>query len=160
MAFVWSPELRYNIASGELTGWVAGRRIQAQAGSGGRAGSKTAGSLNWWLANNPFAVSVKKTAHNPGGPLPLGRYRLVLHESRPNWIRLLPLPGHSMHRRDGFAIHGRGARGSDGCIVPTDFAVALELCTALRDLARAQREAPVLEVFAEGQDLDRQIRTA
>jgi hypothetical protein len=153
------PDLRYNLANGHLSGSIGGRKLSTYAGSGGRAGSKTGGALNWWLANNAFAVRVKKTESNPGGPLPMGKYKLVLHDSRKNWIRLLPLH-QPMHGRDGFAIHGRGPRGSDGCIVPTDFVVVLELCVALAHLAKSGRPAPVLEVYAEGQDLDRQLNTA
>lgn len=152
-------ELRYNLADGHLSGSIGGRKVSAWAGSGGRAGSKTPGALNWWLANNPFAVRVKLSSGNPGGPLPMGKYRLVLHESRKNWIRLLPLD-QAMFGRDGFAIHGRGPRGSDGCIVPTDFLVVLEVCSALAQLEKSGRPAPILEVVAEGQDLDRQLRTA
>lgn len=153
------PDLRYNIADGHLHGSVGGTRISTYAGSGGRAGSKAAGALNWWLANNPFAVRVKTSNSTPGGPLPMGQYKLVLHESRQNWIRLIPFD-QAMYGRDGFAIHGRGQRGSDGCIVPTDFLVVLELCSALDRLARGRQPAPIVEVYAEGQNLDRQLNTA
>ncbi len=62
-----------------------------------------------------------------GGPLPPGRYRLVHREKHKTFgecIFLNPLvideiPGITEYRRrDGFFIHGRGDRGSDGCIVP------------------------------------------
>jgi hypothetical protein len=157
-----AAELRYNIASGLLEGVVDGVRIHGQAGSGGRAGSKSEGALNWWLANNPFATRVKLSADhsNIGGPLPMGSYRLNLHESRSNWIRLTPLADTLMHGRDGFAIHGRGKRGSDGCIVPTDFNLVLKLCQLVGRRERAKRPAVVVDVYAEGQHLDRQLRTA
>jgi len=153
-------DLRYNIATGNLTGSLDGVQISAHAGSGGRAGTKTTGALNWWLANNPFATRVKLSEAHPGGPLPMGRYRLVLHESRKNWIRLVPLDPTVMHGRDGFAIHGRGSRGSDGCIVPTDFNVVLTLCTLVEARGKQNRPSAVLSVFAEGQDLDKQMKTA
>ena len=152
-------DLQYNLADGHLSGSIGGYKISARAGSGGRAGSKTPDALNWWLANNPFAVCVKLSSGNPGGPLPMGRYRLALHESRKNWIRLLPF-SQAMFGREGFAIHGRGLRGSDGCIVPSDFLVVLQICSALAQIERSGGPAPVLEVVAEGQDLARQINTA
>jgi len=157
-----APELTYNIASGRLTGFVDGVSISASAGSGGRAGSKTADALNWWLANNPLATGIKLSSDKsrPGGPLPMGEYRVVLHETRQNWLRLIPRNEAAMHGRSGMAIHGRGARGSDGCIVPTDFAVVSQLCRLVRKRAAAGGPDIALEVVAIGQDLDRQNRTA
>lgn len=155
-------DLTYNIASYLLTGTVDGTSINAYAGSGGRAGTKTPGALNWWLANNPFATSVKlNAAHtNVGGPLPMGTYTLALHESRPDWIRLQPTDASRMMGRSGFAIHGRGARGSDGCIVPTDFANVQLLCKLVRARQEAKKPPVSLQVVAIGDDLDRQLRTA
>jgi len=156
------PELTYNIASGLLCGQVDGTYISACAGSGGRAGTKAKDGLNWWLANNPLATHVKLPADksHPGGPLPMGTYRVVLHETTPNWLRLLPLDERQMHGRSGMAIHGRGPRGSDGCIVPTDFAVVMQLCKLVRDRKAAGGPDVLLQVVATGQDLDRKNRTA
>ena len=148
------PDLTYNIVEGSLTGRLDGLSINARAGSGGRYGSKTKGALNQWLANNPFATHVKKTTKTPGGPLPLGYYKLVLHEKRKNWIRLVPFTENTMFGRDAFAIHGRGPRGSDGCIVPTDFNVVVDMCKALRKRSDAGGKVPVLRVIATG-DLSR-----
>ncbi|MGE0797086.1 MAG: hypothetical protein AB7G13_24770 [Lautropia sp.] len=155
-------DLTYNIASGLLSGRVDQLTVRVQAGSGGRAGSKTPGALNWWLANNPLATRVKMAddKSRPGGPLPMGRYRVVPHESRSNWLRLLPESPESMHGRTGMAIHGRGPRGSDGCIVPTDFTVVQQLYRVLVKRKAEQRPDAVLEVVAIGTDLDRQARTA
>jgi hypothetical protein len=153
-------DLIYNIATGLITGSVGGHSILAHCGSGGRAGTKTPGALNWWLANNPFATHVQKTQLNPGGPIPYGKYKLVLHESRKNWIRLIPLDPRTLQGRSGFAIHGRGQRGSDGCIVPTDFHIVQFLCQLLHKLQKKGQPAPVLEVVATGQDLDQKLRTA
>ncbi len=105
------------------------------------------------LANNPYLTRLKKTGHNPGGPIVMGKYRLVPHESRPNWIRLVPYSENVMFGRDGFAIHGRGPRGSDGCIVPTDFAIVQQLYKLARARADAGKPAPTLAVVAIG-DLD------
>src|SRR3954469_15036364 len=118
-------DLLYNIVEETLVGSIDGVSISAQAGSGGRAGSKTAGAVNLFLANNPYATRVKKTGKHPGGPLPMARYELRTHESHANWIRLTPIAVDDplLRGRAGFAIHGRGPWGSDGCIVPTDFTV-------------------------------------
>ncbi|MFT3816255.1 MAG: hypothetical protein QM750_01260 [Rubrivivax sp.] len=154
-----APDLVYNIAEGRLNGEIDGVVIAAYAGSGGRANSKTRGAVNDWLANNPFAVGVKKTASNPGGPLPMGRYYVVSHEAHKNWLRLVPVRQAAMHGRSGMAIHGRGPRGSDGCIVPTDFAVVLRLCELVKAREDAGGDKVVLEVVAIG-DLDRWLNRA
>jgi hypothetical protein len=157
-----AADLTYNIATKHLSGAIDGVSISASAGAGGRAQSKTAGALDRWLANNPFATAVKLPADksHPGGPLPMGKYRIVLHESRTNWLRLLPLDPTRMLGRDNMAIHGSGPRGSDGCIVPTDFAVVKLLVKLVAE--RKERNAPdvTLEVVAVGQELDKQVRTA
>lgn len=157
-----APELTYNIASGTLTGEILGEHVSAQAGSGGRAGTKTAGARNWWLANNPLATHVKLSHDKtrPGGPLPMGRYDVRVHPTKAHWLRLEPHDVAAMQGRDGMAIHGRGPRGSDGCIVPTDFHVVIRLCDLVRRHHKAAGRDVVLEVVAIGQDLDRQNRTA
>jgi len=58
-----------------------------------------------------------------------------------------------MHGRDGFAIHGRGKRGSDGCIVPTDFNVVQLVYSLVKAREQADKPAPTLAVVAIG-DLD------
>ena len=75
-------------------------------------------------------------------------------------LRLAPFDAAQMHGRTGMLIHGRGPRGSDGCIVPTDFAVVRLLCSLVK--SRRERGEPdlVLQVIALGQDLDRQNQTA
>jgi hypothetical protein len=155
-------DLTYNIASGMLQGRIDGTSISARAGSGGRAGTKTAGALNWWLANNPLATGVKlgKGSSHPGGPLPMGTYRVVPHERKAEMLRLLPFDAAQMHGRNGMLIHGRGARGSDGCIVPTDFAVVQQLCALVKARRERGESDVVLQVVAIGQDLDRQNNTA
>jgi hypothetical protein len=154
-------DLMYNVIDGLLTGEVDGKHINARANSGGRAGSKTAGVQNYFLANNPFATSVKfekGKAGSVGGTLPLGIYTLRLHESRNAWIRLIPDASNNMRGRSGFAIHGRGKRGSDGCIVPSDFHVVLSLYALVK--ARKQKALPeiTLGVVATGSDVDQKLR--
>jgi hypothetical protein len=139
--------LMYFIRDALLTGTVNGRNHQLKAVSGGRAGSKKPGAVDEKLANNPFATSVKmdEFTKSPGGPIPCGRYRSIVHPTRANWLRLemVEVPGHhgkgprallfpAKERRSGFAIHGRGQRGSDGCIVPLDFNQLLALIADVR----------------------------
>jgi hypothetical protein len=110
--------LLYLIADQMLVGDIEGTHFQMRAVSGGRAGTKTPGAENEGLANNPYLSWVKKGPNPIGGPLPCGSYTLRLRPSKTNWIDLIPENPHRMWGRDGFAIHGRGPRGSDGCIVP------------------------------------------
>lgn len=150
-------DLVYNILEALLFGSVDGVSINARAVSGGRAGSKTAGAVNPLLANNPYLTSVKLAGGGSGGTLPMGEYELATHEHKPNWIRLKPIGGQSMHGRDGFAIHGRGKRGSDGCIVPADFhnvQLLYRLTKAREDSGGA---APTVSVVAVG-DADEPLR--
>ena len=152
LANATGTDLVYNIVEGLLSGRIDGVVITAGAGSGGRAGSKTRGAVSYFLANNPYMTGVKKSGARPGGPLPMVRYRLRIHESRENWIRLVPFADDSraMKNRDGFAIHGRGKWGSDGCIVPTDFNVVLELHRLVSAREKAGKPAPTLAVVAIG----------
>ena len=154
-------ELTYNIVETLLTGQVDGVHISSRAHSGGRGGSKLSGVQQYFLADNPFATGVKlneKKKGSVGGTLPMGSYTLRLHESRHNWIRLIPAAGNSMKDRSGFAIHGRGKRGSDGCIVPTDFNIVLKLCKLAE--ARKKKGLPEisLQVVAIGADVDKKLR--
>jgi hypothetical protein len=147
-------DICYNIATGRLDGQIDGHFVSMTAVSGGRSGSKTPGTLNYWLANNPFATRVKLTSRVPGGPLPLGIYAVRTHESTQNWLRLIPADSAMMFGRDGMAIHGRGPRGSDGCIVPMDFSNLVRLYSLVSAREKARNKPPVLlAVIAEG-DLD------
>jgi hypothetical protein len=117
-------DLVFNIVEQTLTGKIGQTVISAHAVSGGRAGSKNEDSVNPLLANNPYGTGVKKRGDRQGeegGAIPMRKFELKTHESKQNWIRLVPLKGEDLGKRDGFAIHGRGQRGSDGCIVPMDF---------------------------------------
>ena len=146
-------DLTYNIVEMTLTGSIDGKAFHATAFSGGRAGSKQAKAVHPILANNPFLTNVKLSKDTPGGALPLGLYELKTHEKRKYWIRLNPLAGNSMKGRAGFAIHGRGQRGSDGCIVPEAFDNVLTIHALCAAREKAGRAAPTLEVMAVG-DLD------
>jgi hypothetical protein len=148
-----NTDLTYNIVEQLLEGEIDGQTVYARAVSGGRAGTKTPGVENVFLANNPYLTRVKKKGANPGGPTIMGKYRLFTHERKSNWIRLVPYDDTTMFGRDGFAIHGRGPRGSDGCIVPTDFAVVQQVYRLVKARERAKRPPPTLTVVAVG-DLD------
>lgn len=147
-------DLVYNILEAQLVGEIDGESISSYAVSGGRAGSKSSGVVHPLLANNPYATSVKKASDKkkalPGGPIVMGRYSMKTHEKRPNMIRLIPDAANAMKKRDGFLIHGRGARGSDGCIVPTAFHDVLHLCKLVKAREAAGGSAPTLAVVAIG----------
>jgi hypothetical protein len=144
-------DLQYNIESRILQGKIGETEIYAIAGSGGRAGSKTRNAVNYSLANNSFATHIggaKSKGTHFYGPIPRGLYVLKIHESKPNWIRLVPDKLNYMHGRDGFAIHGRGATGSHGCIVPLEQGVIQAIVKALKKIADKDI---TLEVVSIGQ---------
>ncbi len=93
---------------------------------------------------------IKKSSSIAGGPLIMGKYKLKTHESKQNWIRLVPFTENNMHGRDGFAIHGRGQRGSDGCIVPTDFSVVQLIYSLVKAREAAGKPEPTLAATAIG----------
>lgn len=143
-------DLVYNIVEELLLGSIDGKFINARAVSGGRAGSKLRSVVNPMLANNPYATRVKLNATTPGGPLVMGKYNLKTHESKPNWIRLVPFASNEMGNRSGFAIHGRGTRGSDGCIVPADFNAVKLIFSLVKSCESSNKSAPTLAVVAIG----------
>lgn len=148
-------DIIFNIASGKLTGIVGDYTFEINAFSGGRGGSKTKGAIHPAIVNNPLLTHMKLQGHGDfdfAGALPMGLYTLKNHESKPNWIRLVPNKENYMSNRDGFAIHGRGPRGSDGCIVPNDFSIVNKLYNLTKKYSDAGREI-TLEVKAVG-DID------
>lgn len=157
-----APELTYNIASRQLTGCIDGRYVSSYAVSGGRAGSSVAGAVDWRLVNNPLATRIKlpDDKSHPGGPLPMGLYRVAPHERHRDRLRLIPVDPRFMQGRHSMLIHGTGKRGSDGCIVPTDFADVLRLCELVSHRQASGGPAVRLQVVAIGQDLDRTARQA
>ena len=143
-------DLVYNIVEELLLGSIDGVFINARSVSGGRAGSKLPGVVNPMLANNPYATRVKKKGDTPGGPIVMGKYQLKTHESKPNWIRLIPFAENAMGDRSGFAIHGRGPHGSDGCIVPTDFNAVTLIYSLVKAREQSSKGTPTLAVVAIG----------
>lgn len=153
LTYKTGTDFTFNIVEQLLSGRLDGVSFTAHAVSGGRAGSKLAGVVNPLLANNPFATGIKKAGRISGGTIVMGKYRMRTHESRAHWIRLEPFADNNMKGRDGFAIHGRGKRGSDGCIVPTDFSVVKSIHTLLAAREAKNLPAPTLAVVAVG-DID------
>ena len=159
-------DLIFNITEGSLTGSLDGEYFNSRACSGGRGGSKEKNAEIYFLKNNPFSATVKgpdDLKKHPkdarvGGTLPLGFYSLHTH-SKKDLIRVNPLPGTGTHGRNAFLIHGRGRRGSDGCIVPADFHLVQRLyAVLLKREKKSAVDAPVLEVVAIGADVDRKLR--
>jgi hypothetical protein len=97
--------------------------------SGGRGGSRnlTPGWIAWDIVNNPYMTGLEQIEGRPGhvygGPIPIGPY-IVSTPSYNIHVKGMAsalTPGkHNtmMHRSGGFLIHGRGPKGSAGCIVP------------------------------------------
>jgi hypothetical protein len=123
-----AASLTYYIFEGVLTGTADGRMIHMEALSGGGGGStQNTPDAN---TNNPYSTGVKTEGsgrqHRHGGPIPIGRYRVLPPSRHPHLglsCRLDPYDDaqtRGMMGRDGFYIHGRGPHGSDGCIVPLE----------------------------------------
>lgn len=130
--------LTFYIAEGMLTGTAGGRMFNLDAKSGGGGGSRARPQGNS-DTNNPGSVGVKTTRTRRGGPLPPGRYRISAPRRHPHLglsAALTPADaaqGRRMLGRAGFYIHGRGPRGSDGCIVPMEsFATLMNALAASR----------------------------
>ena len=142
-------DLKYNIESRILKGTLGKIGIHATALSGGRAGS-TMVSANPNLANNSFAThigGIKSEGTHNYGPIPRGIYKMVIHEKKDTWIRLVPASSNNMHGRDGFAIHGRGETGSHGCIVLGDRNIIKTICEAVKN---THNRTYTLEVVSVG----------
>lgn len=160
-------DLTYNIVEQLLTGSLDGKsKIRpTTAYSGGRAGSTQHNVVNSMLANNPFGTSVMKVKKGDttiGGPLPMGLYELKTYEKKEHrYIRLNPIQGTHLAKRGGFLIHGRGPRGSDGCIVPHDAKTVGEIYDAVQNRERAKRPPLTLEVVATGdiETIERNMQT-
>jgi len=119
--------LDYRIADQVLEGTLGGVKLRILAGSGGRAGSTETNPLAN-VANNPFMTDLKYVKGSErariGGPIPCGLYKMkpgrkqISKKKSIDWIQLQPEESTRMYGRGGFAIHGPGRIGSQGCIVP------------------------------------------
>ncbi len=133
--------LTYYIFEGVLVGQAGGSSFHIFALSGGGGGSKS--TVPGWVAgdvvNNPYMTGLAerdtKSGHRHGGPIPAGLTTIAgprpTTKGKGRWATLVPDPRNAMMHRSGFAIHGRGKHGSDGCIVPTNPADFQRLMDAL-----------------------------
>lgn len=154
--------LRYSISSEILYGTVGGETFSLKAYSGGGRGSTTGmerTDLRHWSTGKKAPSQFSQ--RNRGGPLPTGHYLVSYYGQHEHLGRCAELfqtltsllhadpfsaIGMSVTDRGGFFIHGRGPRGSDGCIVP-------DKATDLKDLLDAiqkQKSPVLLTVFSEG----------
>jgi len=130
--------LKYSLFNGVLEGKAGGHDIRVNAWSGEGGGStkekpKEFGHGVFGILETTVKTKGKGKSHQHGGPLPVGKYKIVAPKRHPHLglaARLDPMPGNLMLGRDGFYIHGRGKHGSDGCIVPeTDFQKIMKAIT-------------------------------
>ena len=159
--------LKYSISGESLYGTIGDQTFSMKAFSGGGRGS-TAGlerhDLKHWSTRKkaPPAFSPKER----GGPLPVGMYLVQyygVHEHLGRCAHLMQTltsllhadpwsdTGVSVTNRSGFYIHGRGRRGSDGCIVPS---IGTDL-TLLLDAIESAEGAIPLFVHSEGVSAER-----
>jgi hypothetical protein len=139
-----SMPLTYDIAAERLFGSVGRQYFDMRAVSGGGRGRKIG------LPSHSLSSYLSTTGENSpkgerGGPLPGGDYKCEYLPNHPPFhecihLRLLTSHQHLVlskvggHRGlDSFYIHGRGPKGSDGCIVPLDNADRLRLNLAVKD---------------------------
>ena len=155
----YDPDITFNLGDGSLKGYVDQTPISTFAKSGGRGNTKTEGAEVNLLVNNVFSAGVKHTTKDTvGGSLPIGFYQITPHEKKERqklcMTRRTPLDVPNLHNRDGLLIHGRGQRGSDGCVVPLDFEVVQDIYHCAVKRQQERRKPLILEVVAVGQDLD------
>jgi hypothetical protein len=127
--------MMYLIKERLLFGDVGGEHFSMTAVSGGRAGSKEGGVVDHSVANNPYCTGQKLNNSRGivGGPIPCGTYVMEIDTTKKSkWIRLVPHSSNFMGSRGGFAIHGKGLRGSDGCIVPLVYVDLVKLWHAVK----------------------------
>lgn len=124
---IGTARLTYYIFEGILVGFANGKQIYLAAYSGGAGGSKVSTATE--IANNPYSYGVKeidikaskthKPFHSHGGPIPPGTYEIKppIHHNKLGYCAPLDPEQKLPNERGGFAIHGMGPHGSDGCIV-------------------------------------------
>jgi hypothetical protein len=146
--------LLYFIYDQILVGQVNGLHFQLHAVAGGRAGSIYPKVVNKAVANNPYRTGQQenKPPGTVGGPLPCGKYTLQVDRERKNWINLVPDKDNWMAGRAGFAIHGHGPIGSQGCIVPDLFS---DLQSLVSNVQRSPTPVTLTVVAGSLDDLPR-----
>ena len=118
-----SPDsyLVYLIADERLYGKVHGRPVDLKAASGGARGSENSRRVETDAGSFDYRKEwVSDARGERGGPLPPGRYVVHCTARHPhvgisNWLE--PITARYKNR-NGFFLHHRGPKGSDGCIVP------------------------------------------
>lgn len=159
--------LNYSIRDEMLYGTISSRSMSMFAFSGGGRGS-TAGmeqtDIRHWNSQKKAPATFSR--QDRGGPLPAGLYLVNYHGVHEHLGRCAALTqtisslvyadpfsdiGIAVTERDGFYIHGRGPKGSDGCIVPSKSGDL----TKILDAIKAATDPIVLIVKNEGADADR-----
>lgn len=125
--------LTYDIQSQRLSGTVGNQRFDMVAVSGGGRGSKIRPEGQETLRSWSVGTKEDATRGDRGGPIPPGFYIcrhlqnhppfgecIFLEQTLTSLLVLTPGSplGVEVQQRDGFYVHGRGPKGSDGCIVP------------------------------------------
>ena len=130
--------LTYSISNERLQGTIGAAKFSMRAWSGGGRGRTGSGADHDAASYDSFRKeSGEGTGHVHGGPIPPGLYiawYVAHHHTFGECIFLMQTLSSLVHidtkadprsadfikmyNRDGFFIHGRGAHGSDGCIVP------------------------------------------
>jgi hypothetical protein len=158
--------LTYDVANEWLSGKIGNQEISLRACSGGGRASKVhPGGKPGQLGLASWNTQRKQNDARGirGGPLPVGMYMVqkpahhpdlklsaYLQQTLTSMLYENPAAptGVAVTKRDGFYIHGRGPKGSDGCIVP------MEKFDELMTLLRAH--APLLlKVVNAGARLDK-----
>jgi hypothetical protein len=144
-------ELTYDAVSRCLSGAIGTASFSMLAESGGGRG-RTKGVADTSPMSH-LATTKQHIGADPkhpvrrGGTLPPGKYTCVYVGDHPKFHECIRLNMHSktrvirspfasqpiVHHRDHFYIHGRGALGSDGCLVPLDIPERLRLTHAIKN---------------------------
>jgi hypothetical protein len=150
-----------SIARETLRGVVDGKNFIMRAWSGGARG-RTKGATEFSHASYDVFRKENEAKGIRGGPIPPGIYICRYVKSHAKFgeciflqqtiLSLFQVDADANIRfydRAGFFIHGRGPRGSDGCIVPAEKDARLALNTAIKDA-----KSPVmLQVVEQGMPL-------
>jgi hypothetical protein len=152
--------LTYVVNQGMLFGTVGGEMVNIRTVSGGGGGAvdkktrKPRKPDDPSSVNNPLKTGQKEDNKDGvrGGPIPDGSYLIetpFTHGPLGLSARLSPMKGNDMMGREGFFIHGRGPKGSDGCIVPL---VPAEFHALMKGLEKD--EGGTLRVHGISDDVD------
>jgi hypothetical protein len=113
---------------------ATGKWVYLKAVSGGGRGQRINNIAYPYGINDARMFTARSEREKPsgdhrGGPIPQGNYSVTLPKQNnfgtskdPHMVmscKLMPM-NNAMYDRLNFFIHGQGAKGSDGCIVPID----------------------------------------